>query len=159
MTCCVINLSSKSIVAFESLLKWTHPIINLNCILPYPLLVILVEFRLKYLFTDRTSDVFCLIARWNNNKPCAKFCITLGTLCNRNGLGIWQTRRRPCVSVTTTVRQIMDPILHKALSNKIRTYYTDISPQRQGTNYDYGHGPHSAMPYDSAGNACQGALA
>ena len=68
--------------------KRTNLIIKLKCILPYPLLVIFIEFRLKYLLTDRTCDMLGLIAGWNNNKPCVKLSVTLGTLGRCNGLDI-----------------------------------------------------------------------
>ena len=83
-----ISTKTESIPAFQSHQNRTNLIINLQCVLPYPLLVILIEFRLKYLLTDRTCDVFCLIARWTNNKLCAKLNVTLGTLCSCNGLDI-----------------------------------------------------------------------
>src|SRR5216684_2838524 len=47
----------------------------------------------------------------------------------------------------------------KRSQSQFHTRLLYCSPQHQGTNYDYDRGQHSAMPYGSAGNAYQDALA
>lgn len=86
----------------------TYPSIDVDSILPHPLLLVLLELRLQNFLTDWTIYSLSLISGWNDNRLSTQLCVSFRSVsCCR----LFDVRWSPQACGALAFAIILDPIL------------------------------------------------